>query len=124
MRIQVIDSTWALEVYQFLGQSLATRIANRGTPQASPRAFDLTLTVNDPEAYDQESWQVENVIVWQMPLGFAITDDIIQREIPITWESETPLHAFVVNRTTGALVQLGSDSVPQPPQLPSPNGQF
>lgn len=101
MRIQLIDSTWALEVFQFLGQSLATRRAARGTPQATLRTFDLKIFIDDPEAYDVESWQMENVQVWQMPIGFAVTEDIIQREIPITWESETPLHTFQVNRTTG-----------------------
>lgn len=100
MRIQLIDSTWAMEVYQFLGQSLAQRRAARGTRAATLRVFDLILTVDDPEAYDLESWQMENVQVWQMPMGFAVTDDIIQREIPITWESETPLHVFTVDRTT------------------------
>lgn len=106
LRIQVIDSTWAMEVFQFLGQSLAQRRAARGTPQATLRTFDLRLRVDDPEAYDYEEWQVENVQVWQMPIGFAITDDIIQREIPITWEAETPLHVFEVNRSTGAVVDV------------------
>jgi Phage tail tube protein len=106
MRIQVIDSTWAMEVFQFLSQSLAQRRAARGTPAATLRAFDMRLRVDDPEAYDYEEWQVENVQVWQMPIGFAITDDIIQREIPITWEAETPMHVFEVNRTTGAVIDV------------------
>jgi hypothetical protein len=124
MRIQQIDSTWALEIYQFTSSSLAQRIAARGTPDATLRAFDLVLTVNDPEAYDQESWQIENCIVWQMPIGFAITDDIIQREIPITWESETPLHVFEVNRATGAVVDVTDLAVTPGTPLPTPGGQF
>lgn len=106
MRIQKIDSTWAMEIFQFLGQSLAQRRAARGTPQGTLRTFDLRLRVDDPEAYDYEEWQVENCQIWQMPLGFAITDDIMQQELPITWEAETPLHVFVINPVTGAVVDV------------------
>jgi hypothetical protein len=106
MRIQKIDSTWAMEIFQFLGQSLAQRRKARGTPQATLRSFDLILQVDDPEAYDMEQWQIENCQVWQMPVGFAITDDIIQQEIPLTWESETPLHVFKVNQATGVAVDV------------------
>jgi hypothetical protein len=105
MRIQKIDSTWAMEIFQFLGQSLAQRRAARGTPQATLRTFDLVLSVDDPEAYDYESWQLENCQVWQMPVGFSISDDIIQQEIPLTWESETPLHVFEV-APTGAVIDV------------------
>lgn len=104
MRIQLIDSRWALEVYAFLGQSLAQRRTARGTAAATLRQFDLRLEINDPEALDYEAWQIENVIVWQMPLGFAVTDDIVQREIPITWESETPLHVFTIDPVTQAVI--------------------
>ena len=119
LRVQAVDSTWSMEIYQFLGQTLAQRIAARGTPSATLRTFDLTLEVNDPEAYDYESWQLEGVQVWQMPIGFSITDDIIQREIPITWETETPVHVFQVNRVSGAVI-----NVTPPNTLPSPAGQF
>jgi hypothetical protein len=120
MRIQQIDSSWAMEIYQFLGQTLAQRIAARNTPQATLRAFDLILSVNDPEAWDYESWQIQNCIVWQLPIGFAITDDIIQREIPITWESEQPLHVFVVDRSTNS----GPIDVTPPNAYPSPPGRY
>lgn len=101
MRIQQIDSTWALQVYSFTGQTLQARIDARGTSAASFPQFDLLLAINDPTAYDKETWQLTGVQAWQMPIGFAITDDIIQREIPITWEGEAPMHAFVINRKTG-----------------------
>jgi len=95
MRIQKIDSKWELELYRFLSQSLATRRANRGA--TTLRTFDLSLRIDDPEAYDYEEWQLENCQIWRMPLGFSITDDIIDRELPITWENERPLHAFEVD---------------------------
>lgn len=97
LNIQKIDDKWEMELYQFLSQSLAARRANRGTPQATLRTFDLKLEIDDPEAHGISSWQVENVQIWRMPLGFSITDDIINREFPITWENERPLNVFRVN---------------------------
>lgn len=119
MRIQQIDSTWAMEIYQFLGQSLDQRRALRGTPNATLRTFDMVLRIDDPEAYDYEEWQIEGVQVWQMPIGFAITDDIVQREIPITWETETPNHVFEVDRSTGAVID-----VTPPNAIPMPAGRY
>lgn len=118
MRIQVIDSTWALQVFQFTGQNLSARIAARGTPQATLPSFDLLLAINDPEAYDKETWQLEGVQCWQMPVGFAITDDIVQREIPITWEGETPMHAFLLDRSFKA-----TPTQPLQPTVAYENGQ-
>lgn len=97
LNIQKIDAKWELEIYQFLSQSLASRRAARGTPAATLRTFDLILEIDDPEAYGAEKWQLENVQIWRLPLGFSITDDILNREFPITWESETPVSAFTVN---------------------------
>lgn len=97
MRCHKVDASWELEIYGFLSQSLAARRAARGTPAATLRTFDLKLEIDDPEAYGYEAWQLENVQVWRMPLGFSITDDIVDLEFPITWENERPLGAFTVD---------------------------
>ena len=96
LRIQKIDDSWELEIWKFLSQTLATRRAARGTATATLRTFDLKLSLDDPEAYGLSEWQLENVQIWRMPVGFSITDDIIDREFPITWESERPVEAFTV----------------------------
>lgn len=96
LRIQKIDTSWELEIYKFLSQSLAARRAARGTATASLRTFDIKIEIDDPEAYGKESWQLEGCQIWRMPLGFSITDDIIDREFPLTWENERPLDAFAV----------------------------
>jgi hypothetical protein len=101
MRIQKIDSYWEKEIFTFLSQSLAQRREVRGTPEATVRSFTLKVEIDDPEAYGYEAWQMEGVQIWQMPIGFSINDDIIEREFPITWESETPLNAFVHDAKTG-----------------------
>jgi hypothetical protein len=97
LRVHKIDDKWQLEIYGFLSQSLAARRLARGTAQATLRTFDLKLEVDDPEAYGLSAWQLENVQIWRMPLGFSITDDILDLEFPITWESETPVNAYTVD---------------------------
>lgn len=96
LNIQKIDLRWELEIYGFLSTSLAARRAARGTPGATLRTFDLKIEHDDPEA-GYEAWQVENCQIWQLPIGFSISDDIVNREFPLTWESERPLAGFVYN---------------------------
>lgn len=99
MTIRMIDMRWEMEIYQFLSQSLAARRSARGGvgPNLNnPRLFDLKLEIDDPEA-GYSAWQLENCQIWQLPVGFSIGDDLISREFPFTWESETPLSGFVYN---------------------------
>ncbi len=93
IRIQKCDDAWELEVYKYLSQGLAERRANRGKA-AGLRPFSLVLEFDDPDALGYSSWQLDGCLLWRMQLGFSITDDIIDREFPMTWESETPLSAY------------------------------
>jgi hypothetical protein len=99
MRVQKIDSAWQLELWNFLSMNLQTRRALRGTAQGALRPFQLQIEIDDPDALDTEKWQLDGVLIWRMSIGFSITDDIMDTELPITWESEKPLSAFV--RTGG-----------------------
>jgi hypothetical protein len=100
IRIQKVDTRWELEVFQFLTQTLDERRAARGTRNAGLRPFQLQLEFDDPDALGIEKWQLNGCLLWRLPLGFQITDDIIEREYPLTWESEFPLKSY---RRTGAL---------------------
>lgn len=91
MRIQKRDSSFEMEVYQFLSQSLADRRANRGQ---SLRPFSIILEFDDPDALGVERWQLDGVLMWRLTIGYSIGDDITEREYPITWEAERPLDAF------------------------------
>lgn len=96
-RVQKIDTFWELEVYKYLSQGLRTRRDNRGTAEQSMRPFTIQLWLDDPDALDKEVWQLEGCLIWRLPLGFSVTDDLVDREFPFTWEKETPLHAFHVD---------------------------
>lgn len=111
LRIQKIDSAWEMEVYSFLTQSVAERRRNRGTGKGGLRPFQLQLELDDPDALGYELWQLEGCLIWRLPLGFSISDDIIDREFPLTWESETPLAHF--ERTGGIDPITGRPAVAQ-----------
>jgi hypothetical protein len=94
MRVQKRDAKWEMEVYQFLSQSLADRRAARDAGNPMMRPFSLILEYDDPYALGVERWQLDGVLIWQLPLGFSIGDDTVERDFPITWETERPLEAF------------------------------
>jgi hypothetical protein len=112
--IQKADSAWEMEVYNFLSQSLAERRRNRGTGRGALRPFQLQLEFDDPDALGYELWQLDGCLIWRLPLGFGINDEVINRELPMTWESERPLAHFertgTIDSTTGlpAVRQTGT----------------
>jgi hypothetical protein len=68
----------------------------------------LQLEFDDPDALGYEAWQLDGVVIWRLPLGFSITDDLVNREFPITWESERPVAHF---ERTGTLAPTGLPAV-------------
>jgi hypothetical protein len=94
LRLQKVDSYWEMEVYRFLSASLEDRRAARNAGQNLIRPFQLLLEYDDPDALGIEKWQIDGCLLWRMQLGFAITDDVVEREIPLTWERESPIYAF------------------------------
>lgn len=108
MTMQHIDTRWEMEIYSFLAQSLAQRRAARGTGTAALRPFSLQLEFDDPDALGYEAWQLDGCVIWRLPLGFSITDDLVNREFPITWEKERPMSHF---ERTGTLAASGLPAV-------------
>lgn len=96
IRIHQIDSEWHMEVYRYLSQGLSERRANRDKGKANLRPFTIIIEHDDPDALGVERWQLDGCLIWRMQLGFSITDDITDREFPLTWEEERPLDAFKI----------------------------
>lgn len=94
-RCQKIDTKWELDVYSFVSADLETRRAMRGTAESVLRPFTLLVGYDDPEALEEEKWQLNGCLLWRLPLGFNIGDDIRDLEFPFTYEAEIPLKAFV-----------------------------
>lgn len=95
--VRKIDTYWEKYMFQFFSQSLAQRRAARGTQAGAMRPFDLQVWLDDPEALGAEVWQLNGCLVWDMPLGFNITTDLLDRQFTFSWESETPLETFQIN---------------------------
>lgn len=102
MNVQKIDTSWELKVYRLLSQTVEDRRAARdGAAAKFDPSFSIILKLDDPEALGVERWQLDGCRIWRLPLGFSIADELIQREYPITWESERPLTAFKQKPGTG-----------------------
>ena len=102
IRLQKIDTKWEMEVYKYLSQGLRQRRANRDAGLPNLRAFTIQFEYDDPDAIGIEKWQLNGCLIWRLPLGFSIADDVVEREFPMTWESETPIYAFSGKQTTTA----------------------
>jgi hypothetical protein len=100
LRYQKVDSRWEMEVWQFLSQSLDQRRANRDAGHPGLQTFQLLLEIDDPDALGIEKWQLDGCQIYRLNLGFDISQDLTELDVPLTWESEKPIYAF--SRTTGA----------------------
>lgn len=93
-QIQKIDAKWELQVHAFVSATLAERKALRGTGDSILKPFTLIVGYDDPEALGEEKWQLNGCLLWNLPLGFSIGDDIRTIDFPFTYENEQPLKAF------------------------------
>lgn len=98
LRYQAVDSRWLKEFMAFTSMSLAERRAARdaGNPVTSP--FDLQLTIDDPESWGAETLMLYGVVMWSHSIGFSIAD-LLEREIPITWDAEELVDEIVQPNT-------------------------
>lgn len=119
-RVQKIDTRWELEVHAFVSADLASRRALRGTAQSILKPFSLIVGYDDPEALGEERWQLDGCLLWRLPLGFSIGDDIRDLEFPFTYERETPLKTFV--RTGAINAASGLPAIVQPHDTALPSG--
>lgn len=107
LQYQKVDTKWEMQVWSFLSQSLEQRRAARDAGNPGMQAFQLLLEYDDPDALGIEKWQLDGCQIYRLNLGFNIGDDLTQLEVPLTWESETPIYAF--QRAKGA----GGVDIPQ-----------
>lgn len=94
--VQKVDTYWENYVYSYMSQSLAQRRKARGTQAGSMRAFSMQVWLDDPDALGYEVWQLNGCLVWELPLGFNITDDTIDQSFSFGWESEKPLQSYEI----------------------------
>jgi hypothetical protein len=94
MNVQKFDTYWEKFVWDQISADIDDLRAQRDAGKRVDPSFSIVLKIDDPEALGIERWQLDGVRLWRLPLGFNIADELIQREYPITWETEKPLDAF------------------------------
>lgn len=88
-RVQDVDDKWALRVYNFL---VARREGDRSS--ATFPEFSIVTKLDDIGAPDESRWQLDGCQLFQFGGGFNQEDALLIRDIPFTFRSERPLHAF------------------------------
>jgi hypothetical protein len=99
-RVQKIDSKWEMQVWEFISTSLKDRRDARGGPDSFLKPFSLVIGYDDPDALGAEKWRLDGCLLWRLPLGFNIGDDIKDLEFPFSYENETPLKTFEILQNT------------------------
>jgi len=95
IKIQKVDSYWETNLLTWLQARAASISTNAAGVTSVSRStytspsFDLVLRHDDPDAHSSEVWNLFGCQIWRVPIGFSITDDVIDREFPLTWERET-----------------------------------
>lgn len=95
---QKVDTGWELDVYNAMTLDVDEMRRRRDAGQFGTLdgTFDLTLKHDDPHAFGKEVWILENCQIWQLDVGINVTDDFIQREIPLTYDVAKPQKTFRV----------------------------
>jgi hypothetical protein len=94
--IQKIDTHWEKYIHSYMSESLAARRALRGTVAGTMRSFSMQVWLDDPDALGAEVWQLSGCLIWDLPLGFNITDDVIDKSLSFGWENEKPLQTYEI----------------------------
>lgn len=95
---QKVDSGWELDIFNAMTLDIdALREArDRGDFGELDGTFDLLLKNDDPHAFGKEVWKLTGCQIWQLDVGINVTDDFIQREIPLTYVKAEPIQTFRV----------------------------
>lgn len=101
LTIQKIDAKWEMEIWQSISVGLEARRAARDAGRPIATAFNLDLWYDDPDALGKEGWRLNGCQLWDLPIGFNVGDDIVNRQFTMTWEDEEPLAVFTAVTDTG-----------------------
>lgn len=95
---QKVDTGWEMDIFNAMTLDVDALRAARdaGNFGELDGTFDLLLKHDDPHAFGKEVWKLEGCMIWQLDVGINVTDDFIQREIPLTYNKAEPLRAFRV----------------------------
>jgi hypothetical protein len=86
-RVGKVDSRFEKFILGYAGKSLADRRQDRANGEDSFPETWFTVRVDDPDSWGAEELQLQGVRMWEIGIGYTM-GDLLEREIPFTWESE------------------------------------
>ena len=87
------DSRFEFLLLTYMGLSADDKRALRAQGIDPFPQVQLLIVLDDPDSWGAEILQLNGVRFWSMPVGFTGAD-IIQRDLPVTWDSEQLLLAI------------------------------
>jgi hypothetical protein len=100
-RFKDVDDHWALLVYDFV---VARRNGDRSA--AAFPEFSLQTKLDDIGAPDYSEWVLDGCQLFEYMGGFSADEELLTREVPFSFRTERPLHAFeYVEGRTGVTTQ-------------------
>lgn len=88
-RFQDLHDKWALRIWRFVR---ARRNGDPGTAQMP--VFDLITKLSDIGSPGVTRWQLDDCMLFEYSGGFSADDQLLMREVPFTFEDESPLDSF------------------------------
>lgn len=86
LRMQDVDDRWKLEVWRFF------EARRNGQFNAETPIFDLTTKIIGGR--DETRWGLFGCQLFSYSGSYSNEDDLITRELPFSFRSDKPLHAF------------------------------
>lgn len=88
LRMQDIDDRWRLELWRFFNAR------KQGDFRFPIPTFDIVTKLASPGAPDETKWQLIDCQMYSYSGGYSNEDDILTREVPLSFADDKPLHAF------------------------------
>jgi hypothetical protein len=87
------DSRWEALIIYYAGLGVDQRRTLRNAGIDPFPSTTLLIRLDDPDSWGEEDIQIVGVKFWEIGLGYA-GSSIIQRDLPVTWQSESMLDAI------------------------------
>jgi hypothetical protein len=86
-RVGKVDSRFEDFILSYASKSVQDRRIDRAAGRDSFPETWFTIRVDDPDSWGAEEIQLLGVRLWEIAIGYTM-GDLLEREIPFTWEYE------------------------------------
>lgn len=89
-KASTVEGTGTLQVYHVTSRFLKLMAQMMGSDSQLQDILQLTVSIDDPESLGVESYILNNVKFWDIPLGFDV-NTLLQETLTFTFEGFTPI---------------------------------